>query len=115
MDELIADLDAVVEATPPQFNNQMPSFTDITYWSARSLRRLDAEWDGKDPDEFDPTYEEEFAEFRARWMTCTMPWPGLCRSCSSIPKSRAFLVKASICARATSSAIGSDRLVGGTL
>ena len=45
----------------------MPSFTDITYWSARSLRRLDAEWDGKDPDEFDPTYEEEFAEFRARW------------------------------------------------
>ena len=67
MDELIADLDAVVEATPPQFNDQMPSFTDLTYWGARSLRRFDTEEEGKDPDEVDPTYEEEFAAFRARW------------------------------------------------
>ena len=67
MDQLIANLDAVVEATPPQFNDQIPSFTDRTYWSARDLRRLDANWEGKDPDEVDPTFEEEFAEFRARW------------------------------------------------
>ena len=67
MDELIADLEQVVEATPPQFNDQIPSLTDIQHFTARSLRRFDAEWDGKDPDEVDPTYEEEFAEFRARW------------------------------------------------
>ncbi len=67
MDELIADLDGIVEATPPQFTDQMPSFTDMTYWSARCLRCLDAEWDGIDPDEVDPTFEEKFAEFRARW------------------------------------------------
>ena len=61
------NLDGIVEATPPQFNDQIPSVTDMTYWSARSLRRADAEWDGLDPDEVDPTFEEEFAEFRARW------------------------------------------------
>ena len=52
---------------PSKFNDQMPSFTDLTYWAARSLRRFDAEEEGKDPYEFDPTYEEEFAEFRALW------------------------------------------------
>ena len=67
MDELIADLEQVAPPEPSEFNDQMPSFTDMTYWGARSLRRLDAEFDGKDPDEFDPTYEEEFAAFRARW------------------------------------------------
>ena len=30
------------------------------------LGRADAEWDGLDPDELDPTFEED-AEFRARW------------------------------------------------
>ncbi len=45
----------------------MPSFTDMTYWGARILRRADAEWDGLDPDAVDPTFEEEFAEYRARW------------------------------------------------
>ena len=29
--------------------------------------RGDAEWDGINPDEVDPTFEEEFAEFRTRW------------------------------------------------
>jgi len=32
-----------------------------------SLRRLDADWDGIDPDAVDPTFEQEFAEFRVRW------------------------------------------------
>ena len=67
MDELVADLETVVEATPPQFNDQIPSITDIQHFIARDLRRFDAEWEGKDPDEVDPTYEEEFAECRARW------------------------------------------------
>ena len=67
MDELIADLEKVVEAAPQQFNDQMPSIVDVQHFTARSLRRFDAEWEGKDPDEVDPTYEEEFAEFRARW------------------------------------------------
>ena len=67
MDELIADLEQVAPPEPSTFNDQMPSFTDMTYWSARSLRRLDAEWGGLDPDEVDPTFEEEFAEYRARW------------------------------------------------
>ena len=67
MDELIADLEQIAPPEPSEFNDQMPSFTDMTYWSARSLRRLDSEWDGHDPDEVDPTFEEEFAEFRARW------------------------------------------------
>ncbi len=67
MDELIADLDGVVEAAPPQFNDQMPSITDIQHFIAWDLRRLDAEWEGKDPDAVDPTFEAEFAEFRARW------------------------------------------------
>ncbi len=35
-------------------------------WNTRILRRADA-WDGTDPDKVDPTFEEEFAEFRARW------------------------------------------------
>ena len=39
----------------------------MQHWNTRILRRLDAEWDGKDPDEFDPTFDEAFAEFRARW------------------------------------------------
>ena len=67
MDELIADLEGVVQATSPPCTDQLPSFTDMTYWSARSLRRADADWDGLDPDAVDPTFEEEFAEFRARW------------------------------------------------
>ncbi len=67
MDELIADLEQVVEATPPQFNDQIPSVTDVQHWNARILRRADAEWDGKDPDELDPTYEQEWAAFQARW------------------------------------------------
>ncbi len=45
----------------------MPSITDIQQWNARSLRRLDAEWRGRDPDDVDPSFEAEFAEFRARW------------------------------------------------
>ncbi len=46
-----------------------PPCTDqiLTHWNTRSLRRFDAEWDGLDPDAVDPTFEEEFAEFRARW------------------------------------------------
>ncbi len=67
MDELIADLETVVEATPPQFNDQMPSIVDIQHFAVRSLRRFDAEWEGNDPDAVDPTYEEEFSAFRARW------------------------------------------------
>ena len=66
IDELIADLDTVVEATPPQFNDQMPSITDVQHFIARDLRRADA-WNGIDPDAVDPTFEEEFAECRARW------------------------------------------------
>ena len=34
-------------------------------WNTRLLRRADA-WDGTDPDEVDATFEEEFAECRAR-------------------------------------------------
>jgi len=66
MDELIADLETVVEATPPQFNDQTPSIVDIQHFIARDLRRADV-WDGTDPDAVDPTYEEKFAECRARW------------------------------------------------
>ena len=55
MDELIADLETVVEATPPQFNDQTPSIVDIQHFIARDLRRADA-WDGTDPDAVDPTY-----------------------------------------------------------
>ena len=51
---------------PPQFNDQMPWFTHMQHWITRILRRADAEWDGLDPDAFDPTFEEEFAESRAR-------------------------------------------------
>ena len=36
-------------------------------WNTRCLRRADAEEDGQDPDEIEPTFEAEFAEFRARW------------------------------------------------
>ncbi len=36
-------------------------------WNTRILRRADAEWDGTDPDEVDPTVEAEFAACRARW------------------------------------------------
>ncbi len=39
----------------------------MQHFIARDLRRLDAEWEGKDPDAVDPKFEEEFAEFRARW------------------------------------------------
>ncbi len=43
------------------------SFTDVQHWNTRILLGADAEWDGKDPDGVDPTFAEEFAEFRARW------------------------------------------------
>ncbi len=52
---------------PPQFNDQMPSITDVQHWNARSLRRAAAEEDGMDPDAVDPSFESEFEEFRARW------------------------------------------------
>ncbi len=42
-------------------------FPNVQHFIARILRHADTAWDGKDPDEFDPTYEEEFAAFRARW------------------------------------------------
>ena len=42
-------------------------FTDIQHWNTRILRHPDAGEDGLDPDAVDPTYEEEFAAFRARW------------------------------------------------
>ena len=42
-------------------------------------------------------------------MTCTIPWCGLWMSKNSIPNSRAFLLSASICRRARSSTIGSER------
>ena len=62
MDALIADLDGVVEATPPPCTDQMPSFMDMRHRDTRILRRLDAAWDGSDPDdEVNPTFEEEFA------------------------------------------------------
>ncbi len=35
-------------------------------WNTGILRRADA-WNGTDPDEVDPTFAEEFAEFRVRW------------------------------------------------
>jgi len=67
MDELIADLDGVVGATPPPCTDQLPTFTDMQHFTTRILRSADAEFDGIDPDEVDLTYEAEFAEFRARW------------------------------------------------
>ena len=36
-------------------------------WGARILRRANTGCEGKDPDAVDPTFEEAFAEFRARW------------------------------------------------
>ena len=44
-------------------------------WNTRILRRADAEWDGTDPDEVDPTVEAEFAGFRARWPRFYMQGP----------------------------------------
>ena len=67
LDELIADLDGVVGATSPPCTDQMPSFIDLQPWNTRILRRLDADWDWMDPAAVDPTFEEEFAEFRPRW------------------------------------------------
>ena len=67
MEELIADLDAVVEVTPPPCTDQLPAFTDMQHWNTRILRRADADWDGMDPAAVDPTCEEKFAACRARW------------------------------------------------
>ena len=67
MDELIADLEQVVPVTPPRFNDHIPPLEDLQYWAERALRCADAEWDGKHPSEVDPTFEEEFAAFRAKW------------------------------------------------
>ena len=67
MDELIADLDGVVAATPPPCTDQLPSFMDMQPWNTRSLRRAAADWDGVDPAAVNPTFEEEFAACRARW------------------------------------------------
>ena len=69
LDELIADLDAVVQATPPRFTDQLPSFIDMQHRDTRILRRADADWDGIDPAAVDPAFEEEFAACQARW-----PW-----------------------------------------
>ena len=68
MDELIADLEGTVEAEPSRFNDQMPSFLDMQIWTQRFLRAMDAaEMAGTDLAEVDPTYDEEFAAFQARW------------------------------------------------
>ncbi len=39
----------------------------MQHWNTRDLRRADADWNVMDPDQLDPTFEEEFAECRARW------------------------------------------------
>ena len=65
--ELIADLETVVEATPLPCTDQMLSITDMQHFTTRILRRLDAAWDGIDPNAVDPPFEEEFAASRARW------------------------------------------------
>ena len=61
LDALIADLDGVVEATPP-CTDQLPSFIDRQHFTTRILRRADTAWDGIDPDAVDPMFEAEFAE-----------------------------------------------------
>ena len=67
MDELIADLETVAPPERSQFADQMPPFLEMQHFATRCLRRADAEEDGMDPDEVDPTFEAEVAEFRARW------------------------------------------------
>jgi len=37
----------------------------VQHWNTRILRSADADWDGKDPDEVDPSFEEKFAACRA--------------------------------------------------
>ena len=64
---MVLSISAPARPAPPQFNNQLPSFKDIQHWNTRILRRLDAAWDGLDPDAVDPTFDEEFAACRARW------------------------------------------------
>jgi len=40
---------------------------ETQHFTTRILRRLDAAWDGIDPNAVDPTFEEEVAASRARW------------------------------------------------
>ena len=67
-DALIADPDGVIEATPPRFTDQMPSFPVLEHWTARILRRADAKWDGMDPTR--STRRSRATECRARWPRC---------------------------------------------
>ena len=64
MDDPIADLTGVMEATPSQFSDQMSSLVDIQHFGTRSLRRR-RRMGRQDPDEFDPTFEEEASFGRA--------------------------------------------------
>ena len=67
MDELIADLERIVPPERPTFNDDTPPLEELQAWADRMFRLADADWDGIDPDEVDPTFEREFAEYRARW------------------------------------------------
>ena len=67
LDELITDLEDVLDSHPRRFNDHIPTFEELQAWADRTLRRADAAWDGQDPDELDPSFEQEFAAFRAKW------------------------------------------------
>ena len=68
MDELIADLEQIVEVKPQRFNDHIPPLEELQAWASRTLLTAHAaERAGKDPAEIDPTFEEEFAAFQAKW------------------------------------------------
>ena len=67
MDALIADIGAIVEATSPQAHRSAALVHGPAAPGHPDPRRADADWNVMDPDQLDPTFEEEFAECRARW------------------------------------------------